>query len=137
MRSVSRIESARANTDADRSDSEPCGSSVDSGFADRSDSGHSDWFFQITSRLLGTDNDAGYQLSLLTGFLDRSCYRYTTKDRAARRQPPGYLLRTLLRRPDGWVWLEAVMDGCEEDWWRELREAKKIWDAIEAARRGD
>lgn len=85
------------------------------------------WFRRIIKRLL--PNDAGLQLHLLTGFIERTCYRYCSGER----QPPGFFIRALLRSDHGWTWLCAFMDGCDAPWWsdlqRKLRNAERL-DAL-------
>jgi hypothetical protein len=33
---------------------------------------------------------------------------------------PSYVLRKLLRGQDGAQWLEAIMDGCGDNWWLDM-----------------
>ena len=67
----------------------------------------------------------------MTGFDERSCQRYA----AGHVAPPAYFLRTLLRSPQGWTWLCAVMDDSDEPWWREVKYAYEIVAVFEAKRK--
>lgn len=90
----------------------------------------SDWFAKIAWLLLGT-NDCGFALNVACGSPESSCYKYVTKNKTARRQPPAYLIRTLLRSEQGWQWLCGIMDGAEPDWWRDTKRARLIKEAID------
>ncbi len=80
----------------------------------------SDWFSQICHGLL--PKDAGFCLHMTTGIDERSCYRYA----AGERKPTGYLIYQLLRSERGHVWLKAIMDGSDVQWWRELEAARDL-----------
>lgn len=71
------------------------------------------WFSNTSSALLGPG--AGTTLHYITGFDERSCYRYANGSV----RPPGYFIRALLRSEQGATWLNGIMDGCEARWWRE------------------
>ncbi len=88
----------------------------------------SEWFFEASQQLLG--KDAGYALSLLTGLPEGSCYKYVKRKPTDRRKPPGYLIRQLLRSPQGKSWLNAIMDGSDAEWFTRLQRAERIADAI-------
>jgi hypothetical protein len=64
----------------------------------------------------------GTALHYITGFDERSCQRYA----AGTVKPPAYFLRTLLRTDQGKQWLAAVMDGCDQQWWRDHQRAERI-----------
>lgn len=80
--------------------------------ADQSDSEDCGWFAELARPLLA-GADAGFALHILTGFHERTCYRYAAGDR----KPPAYFLRALLHSDQGATWLSAIMDGCEAPWW--------------------
>lgn len=88
-----------------------------------------DWFANACKHLL--PNKAGTALHYETGFDERSCQRYAAGDV----KPPAYFLRALLRSPQGWTWLCAVMDESNESWWREARYAYEIIAVFEAKRK--
>lgn len=87
-----------------------------------------DWFANVCKHLLPTK--AGTALHYVSGFDERSCQRYAAGDV----KPPAHFLRTLLRSPQGWTWLCAVMDGSNEPWWREVQYAYEIIAVFEAKR---
>lgn len=93
------------------------------------DSSDRDWFVEMARSLLG--KDAGLALHLITGFEERTCYRYTAGDT----KPPAYVLRALLRSEQGQPFLHAIMDGCEARWWTDLCNIKQCADAYENERR--
>lgn len=82
------------------------------------------WFAEICTQLV--PKDAGLALRILTGFEERTCYRYAAGDR----KPPGYFIRSLLRTDQGWTWLAAIMDGSDAGWWIELQRTRRIAEAI-------
>lgn len=65
---------------------------------------------------------AGTALHYETGFDERSCQRYA----AGQVKPPAYFLRELLRSEHGGVWLAALMEGSNPQWWRQLAAARKL-----------
>lgn len=65
--------------------------------------------------------DAGYQLSLLTGFLDRTCYRYAAGDRRATAD----IVRAILRSEQGGAFLDLVMADAMPAWWRAIQRARR------------
>lgn len=73
------------------------------------------WFAEAAKILL--ECKAGTALHYATGFDERSCQRYAS----GQVKPPAYFLRSLLRGPDGWIWLSALMEDCDADWWRNVR----------------
>lgn len=64
-------------------------------------------------------NKTGIALFYAIGCLgdERGCQRYA----AGSVKPPAYVLRKLLRSPQGWVWLCETMKNCDEPWWRNVR----------------
>jgi hypothetical protein len=72
------------------------------------------WFPAICRELW--PKDAGFALHVITGFEERTCYRYAAGDR----KPPAFFLRSLLRSEQGRPWLNAVMDGSTAQWWRDV-----------------
>lgn len=87
-----------------------------------------EWFSNACKHLLPTK--AGTALFYTTGVDERSCQRYAAGDV----KPPAFFLRALLRSPQGWTWLCAVMDGSDEEWWREVRYAYEFIIIVEAKR---
>lgn len=92
------------------------------------DKSDGDWFSDACKHLLPAK--AGTALHFATGFDERSCQRYA----AGHTAPPAYFLRALLRSPQGWTWLCAIMDGSDEEWWREVRYAYEFIIIVEAKR---
>jgi hypothetical protein len=92
----------------------------------QSDSENESWFSEIAKTILG--KDAGFQLHLITGLPERSCYRYASGERS----PPGYFLRILLHSEQGEPFLRAIMGGCRASWWVDLNVKKRCADAYEA-----
>jgi len=78
------------------------------------------WFSIPARALLGSD--PGLALHMLTGISESSGYRYANGLRGV----PGKLLRLLLRSDHGRQWLNAIMDGCEAEWWRDHKRAERI-----------
>lgn len=76
---------------------------------------------------------AGTALWADTGVGERDCQRYA----AGTVRPSGGFVRALLRTPNGWTWLCAIMDGCSVAWWVELQHMRRLVEAIkrEEARR--
>jgi hypothetical protein len=95
----------------------------------QTDSDNNGWFSNPARVLLGSD--PGLALHVLTGISESSGYRYASGERAV----PGWVIRGLLHGPQGWQWLNAVMDGSTAVWWTELVERKRCADAYEAARK--
>ena len=87
------------------------------------------WFADICDVLL--PKDAGLALHTTTDFEERTCYRYAAGDR----KPPGYFIRALLRSREGQVWLNAIMDGSDAPWWRELQGAVDLCARYKIERR--
>lgn len=85
------------------------------------------WFSDAALSLLGTEKP-GTALDCVTDFRfgERNCQRYAGGDV----KPPGYFVRALLRGKHGEQWLNAIMDGCDAPWWRDLQRARRIADAI-------
>ena len=88
------------------------------------DSDDSAWFVTPARDLLGSD--PGLALHVLTGISESSGYRYANGSRGV----PGNLVRWLLRSGHGRQWLNAIMDGCEEEWWRDYQRAERIQFAL-------
>jgi hypothetical protein len=86
----------------------------------------SDWFPTICRELL--PKDAGFALHVLTGIEERSCYRYAS----GASKPSAHLIRTLLRSDQGSTWLNAIMDGTDAPWFRDLQRAERIAAAIKS-----
>lgn len=82
------------------------------------------WFSEPAQSLLGSD--PGLALNVLTGVPDRSCYRYASGERAV----TGYIVYRLLRSKHGRQWLNAFMDGCEEEWWLALQDEIRVGAAV-------
>lgn len=95
----------------DRTDSERPRAAAASAIADHADSDQHGWFADMARVLL--PKDAGFALHILTGYEQRSCYRYARGDRA----PPADLLRNLVRGDGGETFLNFIMDGAP--WWVE------------------
>lgn len=85
------------------------------------------WFPQACRSLV--PNDGGLALHVLTGFEERTCYRYAAGDR----KPPAYFLRALLRSEHGWQWLAVLMDGSDAQWWTDIQRARLRSAAIDKA----
>lgn len=79
-----------------------------------------EWFVDLVEKLY--TKDAGFVLSKVTLFEERTCYYYAAGDRKV----PGFFIYTLLRSKHGQQWLNAIMDGCEEPWWLALQRAQRI-----------
>lgn len=77
-----------------------------------------DWFAEAAKNL---HSKPGLELHLLTDVDERSCHRYA----AGAVKPSAYLLRALLRSPQGERWLNALMDGCEAPWWTARRNRRE------------
>jgi hypothetical protein len=92
---------------------------------DQSDSDQSLFFARAAQGLLG--KDAGLALHLATGFEERTCYRYASGER----MPPAFMLRVLLRSPNGEQWLNAIMDSCDAPWWRAHQRAVRRSAALD------
>ena len=91
------------------------------------------WFSTICRELL--PKDAGFALHVITGFEERTCYRYAAGDR----KPPAFFLRSLLRSEQGRTWLNAVMDASNAQWWRHVLTAdasQRKLDAVTELLRG-
>jgi hypothetical protein len=111
-------ESRNAN---DRMDS---GRSVDVQTDDETDL----WFSEVAQHVLG--KNVGLQLAFMAGLepsAARSCDRYGAGTRAV----PTAILRALIHREDGYVWLSAFMADCQAQWWLDLQRARKIAEAID------
>jgi hypothetical protein len=73
--------------------------------------------------------DAGFALHILTGYEQRSCYRYARGERPA----PADLLRALMRGDGGETFLNFVLDGAP--WWVERQKQIACASAYEKKRR--
>lgn len=87
-----------------------------------------DWFVTPIAQLL--PKDAGFALHLITGFEDRTCYRYAEGSRKV----PGYFLLMLLASKQGEAFMRAFMAGRDVSWWQDMERAKVCADAFERAR---
>lgn len=95
---------------------------------DQTDSdGSNDWFVSVCNQLL--PKDAGFALSILTGFEDRTCYRYANGDRKV----PGYFLLMLLCSPQGEAFLRTFMHGRDVQWWRDMEHERRVGAAALSA----
>lgn len=94
---------------------------------DQTDSDGNGWFVDVARPLLA-GTDAGLSLHLLTGFEERTCYRYAAGDR----KPPGWFIVSLLRSEQGATWLAAFMDKSEARWWVRHLKAERIYNALAA-----
>lgn len=80
----------------------------------------SNWFSPACRQIIG--KDPGIPLRIITGFPERTCYRY-----AAEGIPQGGdFVRALLRSEGGHVWLNVLMDGADPQWWRDLATARHL-----------
>lgn len=66
--------------------------------------------------------DAGLFLHCITGFEERTCYRYASGER----KPPAFFLLALLRSEHGGPILSYLMQDCSAPWWRELQNAREL-----------
>lgn len=82
------------------------------------------WFSNPAQVLLGSD--PGLALNVLTSVPDRSCYRYASGERAV----TGYIVYRLLRSKQGRQWLNAIMDGCTEEWWLTHQDELRLGAAV-------
>lgn len=112
MSQLESIARERANQCAVRTGAPP----VQTGSQSDSES----WFVAAVRTICG--KDAGLHLHRITGFPERSCYRYAAGDR----EPPADFLRALFRSPQGAPFLAAFMHGCEAGWWRDHQRAHDI-----------
>lgn len=102
----------------------------DGSFTVQSDSDDSCWFKGAARALLGSD--PGLALHVLTGCSESSGYRYAS----GTRDVPEYVVRQLLRSPQGWQWLCALMEGSTEQWWRDVHRARRLAEAISRVEAG-
>lgn len=100
-----------------------------SGFsiAPTNESAGNEWFAGPVRQLLPVD--AGGVLNKLTGVPASTCYRYASPEGT----PTLYFYRKLLFLKEGETWLNVLMDGCEQSWWREMQRARRIMARIDAA----
>lgn len=87
-----------------------------------------DWFPRLANDLLA--KDAGFQLHLITGFEERTCYRYACGES----KPPAYFLRALLRSSHGKQFLLALMAGCDQQWWSNFQRHRRMGEAADNAK---
>lgn len=80
----------------------------------------SDWFPQAAKVILG--KDAGLHLHYLTGYPERSCYRYASGERA----PPENFLRKLFHSSQGEPFHAAFMHGCGAQWWLDVQRQRRV-----------
>lgn len=104
----------------DRGTSEPATDRVDR-----------DWFVKLVKDLY--PKDAGFALHVLTGFEERTCYRYASGET----KPSGYFLRALLRTDHGWQVLAHAMDGVDLVWWRDVKRGRAYANAIDPIKFGE
>lgn len=88
----------------------------------------SESFGPIARAILG--KDAGLHLAHITGFPERSCYRYASGERA----PPFEFMLALFHSEHGEPFFRAFMEGCAARWWsehqRKLHNAEQL-DALD------
>lgn len=89
------------------------------------DSESSQWFVAAVRTIIG--KDAGLHLHHITGYPERSCYRYASGER----HPPSDFLRILFRSDHGLPFFLAFMHGSEARWWKDHQRALKLADAAE------
>ena len=87
------------------------------------------WFLAAAKTLYPVK--AGTALHYLTGFDERTCYRYAAGDS----KPPAYFLRALLRGDHGEQWLNATMASCNSQWWLELGAAREFLSQYRISKR--
>lgn len=78
------------------------------------------WFSSICRRMW--NHKPGLALHLETDCGERNGHRYSSGEVAV----PSYVVRMLLRSKNGSQWLNAIMDGCDQEWWREHKRAERI-----------
>lgn len=78
------------------------------------------WFSETCIEQWG--DNAPADLKFWTGYPERSCYRYTSGDRAA----PLDVFRKIVRSDQGEPFLRALMDGCQSEWWLEFQHAAEV-----------
>lgn len=85
-----------------------------------------DWFGPLVRPMLG--KEPGVALHHMVGpeFPISTCAKYVSKTETSRRQPPGYLIRALLRSEQGGAFLNAVMHGSEAQWWLDMERERKL-----------
>ncbi len=83
------------------------------------------WFSNICRRAVGPK--AGTFLHFLTGFDERMCQRYA----AGHVKVPGYLVREIIRSPEGENFLNFVMRGANPPWWREYQRRRRITQQVD------
>jgi hypothetical protein len=93
---------------------------------DQSDSGlpnTSSDFGTIARAVLG--KDAGLRLRLLTGYCERTCYRYASGER----EPPFHFIFRLLASDAGQPFFVALMHDNNARWWRDYERAHRVGEA--------
>lgn len=98
------------------------------------DSDGSDWFGELARPLLG--KEPGVALHYIVGddFPISTCAKYVAKTEASRRQPPGWLIRELVRSKQGEPFFRAIMDGCTAEWWLDFQRHERMGRAAERER---
>lgn len=86
------------------------------------DSDNSDWFGSLARPLLGKEPGVALHYMVGDDFPISTCSKYVAKTESSRRQPPGYLIRALLRSDQGEPFLRAIMDGSTAKWWIEFQQ---------------
>jgi hypothetical protein len=88
-----------------------------------------DWFARSARSL--HPHKPGTVLFLVTGLGDeRLCQRYASGEV----RPPAYFLRALLRSDGGEQWMNAVMDGCTQSWWANLKSNAELGHKVRGLR---
>lgn len=95
--------------------------------AARSGSEGAQWFSRLARFL--SPKKPGATLQYLTGEDERSCHRYASGSA----EPKVHVLVRMLRSREGWAILEFVMRDCKEPWWVEVRRARAVAKAYDAA----
>lgn len=85
------------------------------------------WFSRCCKALFAIK--PGLALHLATRAGESTCYRYASGERV----PPLEFFRRLVHGAQGRTWLYALMEGCAEPWWQEMKDAMEIQDAVKRA----
>lgn len=107
--------------------SKPPDTEEKSTFTDQTGSGENAWFVDLCKQIL--PKDAGLHLHYITGFPERTCYRYASGERGV----SGEFFRALLRSPQGQPFLNAIMHGSDAAWWSDLQRKIRNADRVDGA----
>src|SRR5262245_11264812 len=83
------------------------------------------WFAEMVRAMF--PKDAGLFLHTITGFEERTCYRYAAGDR----KPPAHFLLVLLRSEHGAQILAYLMEGSNAEWWRQTQRACRLAEQLD------